>query len=114
MHKVTVAVDCGIAVNPDTIKAQMEGGTGFGLGSILAEELTLVNGEVEQGNYDTYTPLRISAMPEVDVHIVPSTNKPTGVGEPGVPSIGPAVANAIAAAGGRRIRVLPMSKSMGT
>ena len=114
VHKVTVAVDCGIAVNPDTIKAQLEGGTGFGLGSILAEELTLVNGEVEQGNYDTYTPLRIDAMPQVDVHIVPSTNKPTGVGEPGVPSIGPAVANAIAAAGGRRIRVLPMSKSMGT
>lgn len=114
VHKVTVAVDCGIAVNPDTVKAQMEGGTGFGLGSILAEELTLVNGEVEQGNYDTYTPLRISGMPEVEVHIVPSDNKPTGVGEPGVPSIGPAVANAIAAAGGRRIRVLPMSKSMGT
>lgn len=114
VHKVTVAVDCGIAINPDTIKAQMEGGTGFGLGSILAEELTLVNGEVEQGNYDTYTPLRIDAMPEVEVHIVPSSNKPTGVGEPGVPSIGPAIANAIAAAGGRRIRVLPMSKSMGT
>ncbi|MEM9472864.1 MAG: xanthine dehydrogenase family protein molybdopterin-binding subunit [Pseudomonadota bacterium] len=114
VHKVTVAVDCGTAINPDTIKAQMEGGTGFGLGSILAEELTLVNGEVEQGNYDSYTPLRIDAMPHVEVHIVPSTNKPTGVGEPGVPSIGPAVANAIAAAGGRRIRVLPMSKSMGT
>lgn len=111
VHKVTVAVDCGIAVNPDTIYAQMEGGTGFGLGSILAEELTLVDGEVEQGNYDTYTPLRIDAMPDIDVHIVPSTNKPSGVGEPGVPSIGPAVANAIAAAGGGRIRVLPMSKS---
>ncbi len=113
VHKVTVAVDCGIAINPDTIRAQMEGGTGFGLGSILAEELTLVKGEVEQGNYDTYTPLRIDAMPHVEVHIVPSTNKPTGVGEPGVPSIGPAVANAIAAAGGRRIRVLPMSKAFG-
>ena len=113
VHKVTVAVDCGIAVNPDTIKAQMEGGTGFGLGSILAEELTLNDGEVEQGNYDTYTPLRIDAMPEVEVHIVPSKERPTGVGEPGVPSIGPAVANAIAAGSGRRIRVLPMSKSTG-
>lgn len=113
VHKVTVAVDCGIAVNPDTIRAQMEGGTGFGLGSILAEELTLVKGEVEQGNYDTYTPLRMDAMPEVETHIVPSTNKPTGVGEPGVPSIGPAVANAVAAATGRRIRVLPMAKSQG-
>ena len=113
VHKVTVAVDCGLAINPDTVHAQMEGGTGFGLGSILAEELTLVKGEVEQGNYDTYTPLRMDAMPEVAVHIVPSTNKPTGVGEPGVPSIGPAVANAVAAATGRRIRVLPMAKSQG-
>ncbi|NNE23349.1 MAG: xanthine dehydrogenase family protein molybdopterin-binding subunit, partial [Rhizobiales bacterium] len=113
VRKVTVAVDCGIAVNPDTIRAQMEGGTGFGLGSIMAEELTLVNGEVDQGNYDTYTPLRIDAMPDIEVHIVPSGNAPTGVGEPGVPSIGPAVANAIAAASGRRIRVLPMSKSFG-
>ena len=113
VHKVTVAVDCGIVMNPDTIRAQMEGGTGFGLGSILAEELTLVKGEVEQGNYDTYTPLRMDAMPEVETHIVPSTNKPTGVGEPGVPSIGPAVANAVAAATGRRIRVLPMAKSQG-
>ena len=113
VHKVTVAVDCGVAINPDTVKAQMEGGTGFGLGSILAEELTLAGGEVEQGNYDEYTPLRIDAMPHVEVHIVPSANKPTGVGEPGVPSIGPAVANAVAAASGRRIRVLPMSKSTG-
>ncbi|MEO1066491.1 MAG: xanthine dehydrogenase family protein molybdopterin-binding subunit [Pseudomonadota bacterium] len=112
VHKVTVAVDCGIAINPDTIKAQMEGGTGFGLGSILAEELTLVGGEVEQGNYDTYTPLRIDQMPDVDVHIVPSTNNPTGVGEPGVPSIGPAIANAVMAATGRRIRALPMSKTL--
>ena len=113
VHKVTVAVDCGIAVNPDTIRAQIEGGTGFGLGSILAEELVVSGGEVEQGNYDTYTPLRIDAMPQVEVHIVPSANNPTGVGEPGVPSIGPAVANAIAEASGKQIRVLPMSKSIG-
>ena len=75
-------------------------------------DITLI-GEVEQGNYDTYTPLRIDAMPDIAVHIVPSTDAPTGVGEPGVPSIGPAVANAIAAASGRRIRVLPMAKSIG-
>lgn len=114
VHKVTVAIDCGIAINPDTIKAQMEGGTGFGLGSILAEELTLVDGEVEQGNYDVYTPLRMDAMPDVDVHIVPSTNNPTGVGEPGVPSIGPAVANAVMAATGRQVHILPMSKTLGS
>lgn len=112
VHKVVCAVDCGVAINPDNIRAQMEGGIGFGLGAILAEELTLTAGEVDQTNYDTYTPLRIDAMPEVEVHIVPSTERPTGVGEPGVPPIGPAVANAVHAATGKRIRVLPMSKAM--
>jgi isoquinoline 1-oxidoreductase beta subunit len=112
VHKVTCAVDCGVAVNPDTIVAQMEGGIGFGLGAILAEELTLVGGEVQQANYDSYTPLRIEAMPVVVVHIVPSTEPPTGVGEPGVPPIGPAVANAIYAATKQRIRQLPIAKGM--
>lgn len=112
VHKVVCAVDCGVAINPDNIRAQMEGGIGFGLGAILAEELTLTAGEVDQTNYDTYTPLRIDAMPEIEVHIVPSTERPTGVGEPGVPPIGPAIANAVHAATGKRIRVLPMSKAM--
>ena len=112
VHKVVCAVDCGVPINPDNIRAQMEGGIGFGLGAILAEELTLTAGEVDQANYDTYTPLRIDAMPEVEVHIVPSTERPTGVGEPGVPPIGPAVANAIAAATGKRVRVLPIAKAM--
>ena len=89
VHKVVCAVDCGVPINPDNIRAQMEGGIGFGLGAILAEELTLTGGVVDQANYDTYTPLRIDAMPEVEVHIVPSTERPTGVGEPGVPPIGP-------------------------
>ena len=83
VHKVVCAVDCGVAINPDNIRAQMEGGIGFGLGAILAEELTLTGGEVDQANYDSYTPLRIDGMPEVEVHIVPSTERPTGVGEPG-------------------------------
>ena len=78
----------------------------------MAEELTLTGGVVDQGNYDGYTPLRIDAMPEVEVHIVPSTERPTGVGEPGVPPIGPAVANAIRAATGRPVRVLPIAKAM--
>ena len=75
VHKVVCAVDCGVPINPDNIRAQMEGGIGFGLGAILAEELTLTGGVVDQANYDTYTPLRIDAMPEVEVHIVP---RPSG------------------------------------
>jgi len=109
-HRVVVAVDCGTPINPDVIRAQMEGGVGFGYGSILAEELTLTGGKVDQGNYDGYTPLRIDRMPKVEVHIVPSTEQPTGVGEPGVPPIGPAVANAVYAATGQRIRKLPFAK----
>ena len=112
IHKVVCAVDCGVAINPDNVRAQIEGGIGFGLGSILGEELTLSGGEVDQANYDTYTPLRIDAMPEIEVHIVPSTERPTGVGEPGVPPIGPAVANAIYAATKKRVRMLPVSKAM--
>ena len=113
VHRVVAAVDCGTVVNPDVVKAQIEGGTGFGLGAILAEELTLgADGTVEQGNYDTYTPLRISAMPKVEIHIVPSDAPPTGVGEPGVPSIGPAVANAVARATGKWITTLPLTRGM--
>lgn len=112
VHRVVCAVDCGVAVNPDTVRAQMEGGIGFGLGAILAEELTLSGGVVDQDNYDTYTPLRIDAMPEVEVHIIPSTERPTGVGEPGVPPIGPAVANAVYAATGTPVRRLPIARAL--
>jgi isoquinoline 1-oxidoreductase subunit beta len=112
VDRVVCAVDCGIAINPDQIRAQMEGGIGFGLGAILQEELTLTAGVVDQENYDTYTPLRIDQMPKVEVHIVPSDEPPTGVGEPGVPPIGPAVANALRAATGKTIRRLPIAKSL--
>lgn len=112
VDRVVCAVDCGIAINPDQIRAQMEGGIGFGLGAILQEELTLTDGVVDQGNYDTYTPLRMDQMPRVEVHIVPSEEPPTGVGEPGVPPIGPAVANALRAATGKPIRKLPLLKSV--
>lgn len=112
VDRVVCAVDCGIAINPDQVRAQMEGGIGFGLGAIIQEELTLTGGVVDQANYDTYTPLRIDQMPRVEVHIVPSDAKPTGVGEPGVPPIGPAVANALRAATGRTVLRLPISKGL--
>ena len=107
VDRVVVAVDCGIAVNPDVIKAQMEGGVGYGLGAALRNQITFKNGEVEQANFDSYQPLRMSEMPKVEVYIVASKEKPTGVGEPGVPPIAPAVSNAIFAATGKRLRSLP-------
>ncbi len=107
VDRVVVAVDCGIAVNPDVIKAQMEGGVGYGLGAALRNQITFKDGEVEQANFDTYLPLRMSDMPKVEVYIIPSGEKPTGVGEPGVPPVAPAVSNAIFAASGKRLRSLP-------
>ena len=109
VHKVVCAVDCGLPVNPDVITAQMEGGIGYGLGAILHDKITLDGGLVEQSNFHDYLPLRIEEMPEVEVHIVPSAEAPTGVGEPGVPPIGPAIANALAAATGQRVRSLPFA-----
>ena len=108
VHKVWCAVDCGVAVNPDIIRAQMEGGIGFGLGHILYAEQTLDQGRPVAGNFNTYRSLRINEMPKVDVTIVASTEKPTGVGEPGVPPVGPAVANAMAKLGLTRPRQLPI------
>lgn len=109
VHRMVCAVDCGIAVNPDVVRAQMEGGTGFGLAAALHSEITLKDGRVVQSNFHDYAPLRMREMPPVEVHIVPSTEKPTGVGEPGVPPVAPAVANAIAAATGQRLRKLPLN-----
>ncbi len=110
VHKVTCAVDCGVPVNPDNIRAQIEGGLGYGLSGILREEITMTDGEVDQYNYPDYTPLRIVDMPQVEVHIIPSTEAPTGIGEPGTPPIGPSVANAVFQATGQRVRALPFSK----
>jgi isoquinoline 1-oxidoreductase beta subunit len=110
VDRVICAVDCGIAVNPDIIKAQMEGGIGFGLGAVLKGAITLDAGRVEQSNFDGYDVLRFDEMPRVEVHIMPSTERPTGVGEPGVPPIGPAVANAVATLTGQRIHALPFSR----
>ncbi|KAB2861970.1 MAG: xanthine dehydrogenase family protein molybdopterin-binding subunit, partial [Bauldia sp.] len=112
VERVICAVDCGTAINPDQVRAQMEGGIGFGLGAVLHEELTLTNGRVDQANYDAYLPLRIEEMPQVETYIVPSTAMPSGVGEPGVPPVGPAVANALAAATEKRVRILPIAKGL--
>ncbi|HEY9536090.1 MAG TPA: xanthine dehydrogenase family protein molybdopterin-binding subunit [Kiloniellaceae bacterium] len=109
VEKVVCAVDCGVAVNPDQVKAQMEGGIGYGLGAVLHNAVTLTDGRVDQSNFHDYLPLRINEMPQVEVHIVESAEPPTGVGEPGVPPIGPAVANAVYKATGRRIRALPFA-----
>ncbi len=111
IDKVVCAVDCGVAVNPDVIRAQMEGAIGYGLGAVMRNEITLKDGIVEQGNFPDYEPLRISDMPVVDVHIVPSDKAPSGVGEPGLPPAGPALANAIHAATGKRITSLPMTSA---
>jgi isoquinoline 1-oxidoreductase beta subunit len=110
VDRVVCAVDCGTPINPDIIKAQMEGGIGFGLGAVLYGAITLKDGRVEQNNFNDYRVLRMNEMPKVEVHIVPSTLPPTGVGEPGVAPVGPAVANAIFAATGKRIHVLPFPK----
>lgn len=111
VEKVWCAVDCGVPVNPDNIRSQMEGGIGYGLGAIMRNAITLTDGEVDQANFDTYEPLRMEDMPDVETHIVPSTEAPTGVGEPGVPLIGPAVANAIFAATGKMPTDLPLSRT---
>lgn len=108
VERVTCAVDCGIAVNPDVVRAQMEGGIGYGLSAALGEALTLDGGKVVQSNFHDYTPMRIGDMPKVDVHIIRSSAPPTGVGEPGVPPIAPAVANALALASGKQYRALPL------
>jgi isoquinoline 1-oxidoreductase beta subunit len=108
VERVVCAVDCGIAVNPEIVRMQMEGGIAIGLSAALEEAVTLDAGRVQQSNFNTYKPLRFNRMPAVEVHIVPSTENPTGVGEPGVPPIAPAVANAVFAATGRRFRNLPL------
>jgi len=111
VHRVVCAVDCGIAVNPQSIAAQMESGITFGLGFTLHSKLTFKNGQVQQSNFHDYQVLRLNEMPVVEVHIVPSTDKPGGIGEVGVPPVAPAVANAVFALTGQRLRELPLQLS---
>jgi isoquinoline 1-oxidoreductase subunit beta len=108
VQRVVCAVDCGTIVNPDTVKAQMESGIIFGITAALFGEITIKDGRVEQGNFDDYRMLRINEAPLIDVHLVKSTEAPGGVGEPGTSAVIPAVANAIFAATGKRVRKLPI------
>ena len=108
VDRVVIAVDCGLAINPDVIRAQMEGGMAFGLSAALMSAITFADGEVQQSNFHDYRVLRIDQMPRVEVHILASANAPSGVGEPATPVIAPAVANALFAATGQRLRTLPL------
>jgi len=110
VDRVVVAVDCGQVVNPDVVTAQMEGATGWGIGHALRGEITLTDGLVDQSNFDGFLPLRMSDMPKVEVHIVDSHERPTGAGEPGVPTSAPAVANAVFAVTGKPVQTLPFSR----
>lgn len=113
VHKVWCAVDCGVAVNPEIVKAQMESGIGYGLGAILYNEIELAaGGEIVNSNFHDYRSLRMGEMPDIEVAIMPSTAAPTGVGEPGTPPIGPAVANALRRLTGKPIRRLPIIRSL--
>lgn len=108
VHRVVCAIDCGPVVNPLTVEAQMQSGIVFGLSAALHGELTLKDGRVEQSNFHDYPALRLPEAPKMEVHIVPSTDKMGGCGEPGTPPIAPAVANAVFALTGKRLRQLPL------
>ena len=108
VHKVTCAVDCGIVVNPSILKSQVESCIAYGLSAALKGQITLSNGQVEQSNFDTFEVLRFNQMPVVDVHIMKNDHDPTGVGEPPLPPVAPAIANALFAATGVRVRDLPL------
>ncbi len=108
VHKVVCAVDCGLAVNPDVVRSQMESAIVFGLTAALKAGITLDDGKVMQSNFHDYPMLSLAETPEIEVYIVPSTDSPTGVGEPGLPPVAPALANAVFAATGKRLRELPL------
>ncbi len=108
VRRVVIALDCGLVVNPNLVAAQLEGSVVFGLGAALKQEITWKRGRVEQSNFNDFELLRIDECPVIETHLVPSKGSPTGVGEPGVPPVAPAVANAVFAATGQRLRSLPL------
>ena len=109
VHRVVCAVDCGIAVNPKIIEAQVQSAVVFGLTATIKSSITIKDGKTVEGNFDDFPLLRMDEMPNVEAHIVPSTNPPTGIGEVAVPLIAPAVVNAIFFATGKRVRKLPVT-----
>ena len=112
VHRVVCAVDCGTVVNPDIVKAQIEGGVVFGIGGALWGEVTLKNGRVEQSNFHNVRVLRINETPAIEVHLVRNSEAPGGIGEPGTAVTAPALANAVFAATGKRIRTLPLERQL--
>ena len=110
VHRVVAAVDCGMVINPDGVEQQIESAIVYGLSAALHGAITLDKGRVMQSNFHDYQPLRFSEMPLVEVHIVESSHPPTGIGEPGTPPIAPAVANALYALTGKRLRRMPFDQ----
>jgi isoquinoline 1-oxidoreductase beta subunit len=109
IERVVCVVDCGVAVNPNIVAMQMESGIGYGLSAALMGAITLKDGVVEQSNFHDYPVLRMNQAPRIETYIVPSKEKPTGVGEPATPVVAPALANAILALRGKPVRALPLS-----
>jgi isoquinoline 1-oxidoreductase beta subunit len=114
LKRIVCAVDCGMVVNPDHVKAQIEGGINFGISGAMWGEITVKDGKVEQSNFDNYRVMRMNESPVIEVHIVPSAEAPGGIGEPGTSAVAPALTNAIFAANGKRIRTLPINKQLTT
>ncbi|MGB8410511.1 MAG: molybdopterin cofactor-binding domain-containing protein, partial [Gallionella sp.] len=110
VHRVVAAVDCGQVINPDGVQQQIESAIAYGLSAALHDAITLEKGRVMQSNFHDYTPLRFSEMPVVEVHFVESHEAPTGIGEPGLPPIAPAVANAVFKLTGKRLRHMPFDR----
>jgi isoquinoline 1-oxidoreductase beta subunit len=112
LRRITAALDCGQAVNPDSVRAQLEGGLVFGMTSALYSEITFDQGRVEQSNFNSYRMLRMDETPPIDVHLVDSTEDPGGLGETGTAAAFPALANAVFAATGKRVRRLPIASGL--
>ena len=112
VHKVTVACDCGQMVNPGIVRQQLEGSIVYGLSHALYSDITVTNGRVDQSNFHDFRVLRMNETPEMEIHLVQSTEKPGGTGEPATSLIAPAVANAVATATGKRMRSMPFAKAI--